>query len=50
VRIRRRCVVYLDALVRLRRLVSGQLSAELKNGQALPVSRRRSQVLRGLAG
>ncbi|MEO6277131.1 LytTR family DNA-binding domain-containing protein [Roseateles sp.] len=50
VRIHRGCIVNLDAVARFRRLATGQLSAELKNGRALPVSRSRSQVLRGLAG
>jgi len=50
VRIHRGCIVNLDAVQRFRRLASGQLSAELKDGCALPVSRSRSQVLRGLAG
>ena len=50
VRIHRGCIVNLDAVARFRRLANGQLSAELKDGGALPVSRSRSQVLRGLAG
>jgi two-component system LytT family response regulator len=50
VRIHRGCIVNLDAVQRFRRLASGQLSAELKDGRALPVSRSRSQVLRSLAG
>jgi two-component system LytT family response regulator len=50
VRIHRGCIVNLDAVARFRRLANGQLSAELKDGRALPVSRSRSQVLRGLAG
>jgi len=49
-RIHRGCIVNLDAVARFRRLATGQLSAELKNGRALLVSRSRSQVLRGLAG
>ncbi|RZJ13674.1 MAG: response regulator transcription factor [Rubrivivax sp.] len=49
VRIHRGCIVNLDAVQRFRRLPNGQLSAELKDGRALPVSRSRSQVLRGLA-
>ncbi|KQV46825.1 hypothetical protein ASC95_25195 [Pelomonas sp. Root1217] len=50
VRIHRGCIVNLDAVARFRRLANGQLSAELKDGRALMVSRSRSQVLRGLAG
>lgn len=50
VRIHRGCIVNLDAVARFRRLPNGQLSAELKAGQALMVSRSRSQLLRGLAG
>lgn len=50
VRIHRGCIVNLDSVQRFRRLANGQLSAELKDGRALPVSRSRSQVLRGLAG
>jgi two-component system LytT family response regulator len=50
VRIHRNCIVNLDAVQRFRRLASGQLSAELRDGPALPVSRSRSQALRGLAG
>ena len=49
VRIHRGCIVNLDAVVRFRRLANGQLSAELKDGGALTVSRSRSQVLRELA-
>lgn len=49
VRIHRGCIVNLDAVQRFRRLASGQLSAELKDGRALSVSRSRSQALRGLA-
>lgn len=49
VRIHRGCIVNLDAVLRFRRLPNGQLSAELKEGRALLVSRSRSQVLRGLA-
>jgi DNA-binding LytR/AlgR family response regulator len=49
VRIHRGCIVNLDAVARFRRLANGQLSAELKDGRALMVSRSRSQVLRGLA-
>ncbi|HEY8876063.1 MAG TPA: LytTR family DNA-binding domain-containing protein [Roseateles sp.] len=50
VRIHRGCIVNLDAVARFRRLANGQLSAELKDGRALMVSRSRSQALRGLAG
>ncbi len=50
VRIHRGCIVSLNAVARFRRLANGQLSAELKDGRALMVSRSRSQVLRGLAG
>lgn len=50
VRIHRSCIVNLDAVGRFRRLPNGQLSAELKDGRSLPVSRSRSQILRGLAG
>jgi two-component system LytT family response regulator len=50
VRIHRNCIVNLDAVQRFRRLANGQLSAELRDGPALPVSRSRSQALRGLAG
>ena len=50
VRIHRGCIVNLDAVHRFRRLANGQLSAELKDGRALAVSRSRSQALRGLAG
>lgn len=50
VRIHRGCIVNLDAVARFRRLPNGQLSAELKDGRALMVSRSRSQALRGLAG
>lgn len=50
VRIHRGCIVNLDAVQRFRRLANGQLSAELKSGRALAVSRSRSQALRGLAG
>ncbi len=49
-RIHRGCIVNLDAVARFRRLANGQLSAELKDGRALMVSRSRSQALRGLAG
>lgn len=49
VRIHRGCIVNLDAVQRFRRLANGQLSAELKDGTALTVSRSRSQVLRELA-
>lgn len=49
VRIHRGCIVNLDAVARFRRLANGQLSAELKDGRALMVSRSRSQVLRSLA-
>lgn len=49
VRIHRGCIVNLGAVARFRRLPNGQLSAELKGGQALMVSRSRSQALRGLA-
>ncbi|KQW44837.1 MULTISPECIES: LytTR family DNA-binding domain-containing protein [unclassified Roseateles] len=50
VRIHRGCIVNLDAVARFKRLANGQLSAELKDGRALLVSRSRSQVLRSLAG
>ncbi len=50
VRIHRGCIVNLDGVARFRRLPNGQLNAELKDGRSLPVSRSRSQVLRGLAG
>lgn len=50
VRIHRGCIVNLDAVHRFRRLANGQLSAELKDGRALMVSRSRSQALRSLAG
>lgn len=50
VRIHRGCIVSLDAVQRFRRLANGQLSAELKDGTTLTVSRSRSQRLRGLAG
>lgn len=49
VRIHRGCIVNLDAVRRFRRLPNGQLSAELRNGQALSVSRSRSQALRDRA-
>jgi len=49
VRIHRGCIVNLDAVLRFRRLPSGQLSAELRDGRTLTVSRSRSQVLRALA-
>ena len=50
VRIHRGCIVNLDAVARFRRQANGHLSAELKDGRTLMVSRSRSQVLRGLAG
>lgn len=50
VRIHRGCIVNLDAVQRFRRAANGQLSAELKDGRSLPVSRSRSQALRSLAG
>ena len=45
----RGCIVNLDAVQRFRRLPNGQLSAELRDGRALAVSRSRSQALRSLA-
>ncbi len=49
VRIHRACIVNLDAVQRFRRLANGRLSAELRDGRALMVSRSRSQALRELA-
>ena len=48
VRIHRGCVISLDHLLRFRRVLSGALQAELRNGTLLPVSRARAQEIRRL--
>ncbi len=49
VRIHRTHIVNLDHLATFRRQLDGQLVAVMNNGVALPVSRAKAQVLRGLA-
>ena len=46
VRIHRGCLVNLDQVLRFRRLPSGQLEAEMRDGRRLGVSRSQSQALR----
>ena len=48
VRIHRTCIVNLDHVAAFRRDLGGQLSAELKNGESLQVSRSKARDLRAL--